>query len=86
MYFSMKRLFWITFFGIFGFAVSISILILNKLIGYNISALSSGTSSDFSTTIFYIISNRLNNEDLLIAFFGFLLTALLVTLSSRRYY
>jgi len=86
MYFSMKRLFWITFFGIFGFVISISILILNKLIGYNISTISSGTSSDFSTTVLYIISNRINNEDLLIAFFGFLLAALLVTLSSRRYY
>ncbi|MEE9430576.1 MAG: hypothetical protein V3V16_06015 [Melioribacteraceae bacterium] len=85
MYFSIKRLFWIAFWGTFGFALSISILVLNKLIGYNIVASSSGKSSGFLTSVLYIISNKLTDVDFVIAFFGFLLTAMLVLLSSRRY-
>jgi len=86
MFFTIKRFFWILFWGTFGFALSILVLVLNKLIAYNITSSSSGVKSDFTTTALYIMSNKLTSEDFILAFFGFLLTAFLVLLSSRRYY
>jgi len=76
--------------GLVGYLLSILFVISVRLINYNILTQSQNSSSDFVTSILYVITNKLTSEDFTLAFFGFLLTSFISLLwmleKERRYY
>ena len=76
--------------GLVGYLLSILFVISVRLINYSILTQSQNSSSDFITTIFYIISNKLTSEDFTLAFFGFLITTFISFLwyleKGKRFY
>jgi len=86
----IKILFRSSLIGLVGYLLSILFVISVRLINYSILTQSQNSSSDFITTIFYVISNKLTSEDFTLAFFGFLITTFISFLwyleKGKRFY
>ncbi len=86
----IKILFRSSLIGLIGYLLSILFVISVRLINYDILTQSQNSRSDFVTTIFYVISNKLTSGDFTLAFFGFLITSFVSLLwmleKGKRFY